>query len=76
MKSFYLREEKVPVRDISGRGVFLDEPMVLFKWAMISKNQYVVIQPKFFTKAVGDVVTIMNEKQFAKHFRNLNVEAK
>lgn len=76
MKSYYLREEKVPVRDLTKNGTFLDEPLLLFKWAMIEKNKYIVIRPKIFRKQVGDTVTVMTEKQFARYFRKLNVEAK
>lgn len=76
MKSYYLREERVPFRNLTKNGIFFDESLLLFKWAMIEKNKYIVIKPRFFKNQAGDKVTIMTEKQFVRHFRNLNVEAK
>lgn len=76
MKSFYLREELVPVEDLSGNGAILDKEMLAFKWAMVEPGKYVIVSTKLFKKSIGDTVTIMTEKEFLRFFRKLNRRAR
>ena len=74
MKKYYLREESVRTRSFGDNS--LTEPILLFKWFKLSKNKYIVILPKLFNRAAGDMVCILNEKQFLKQIDQLNLEAK